>query len=545
MGPRVLARVWQAFGMITRRIALLGLAAGAVAAASGCTGSPSDGSASRSSGGTRGPSADASPSTTGHRVAANPGLASGVLPSVDAGALAVSRLVLAEATAVVVVQPAPATPSAPASPSTTASPSAAPSPTPAAGGDVAAAAATAAALGLPLLIAGPELAAELDRLQTRTVIAYPAAGLDLGDREVIDGPADPGAIQVEGLPVTTKPGGAAAMHLPGTQASPAVASILAAAGIALTEVPFADPRATAESVALVKGATGAVLGIGGFGDSARFAARVEAARTLPELPGGGVAPFPGRMMVALYGHPSGGTLGLLGEQGPAESVARVQTIAAQYQAFSDVPVIGAFEIITTVASASAGPDGDYSYETPAEQLLPYIEAAEAAGLYCVLDLQPGHTDFLTQARRYEELLKRPTVGLALDPEWRLKPGQQHMTIIGQVTVEEVNATGAWLADLVAANNLPPKVLILHQFQQRMIVGRERLDTSRDEIQYLVHADGHGNAPLKQETWRNLKEGLPADVWLGWKNFIDEDSPTMTPQETMEDVEPRPNFVSYQ
>jgi len=120
-----------------------------------------------------------------------------------------------------------------------------------------------------------------------------------------------------------------------------------------------------------------------------------------------------------------------------------------------------------------------------------------------------------------------------------------MTIIGQVSVEEVNATGAWLADLVAANGLPPKVLILHQFQQRMIVGRERLDTSRDEIQYLVHADGHGNAPLKQATWRNLKEGLPADVWLGWKNFIDEDSPTMTPQETMEDVEPRPNFVSYQ
>ncbi|MHA6508723.1 hypothetical protein [Tessaracoccus sp. Y1736] len=537
--------------MITRRIALLGLAATAVAAASGCSGSPSDGSGSSSSGGTQGPSAEASPSTIGHRVAVNTGLASGVLPSDDEGALAVSRLVLAEATAVVVVQPAPPTPSAPASPSAgaspsnSASPSAATSPTPAAGGDVAAASATAAALGLPLLIAGPELAAELNRLQTRTVIAYPAAGLDLGDREVVDGPADPAELQVEGLPAETAPATAAALRPRGESVSAATAAILAAAGIALTEVPFTDPRATAESVALVKGATGAVLGVGAFGDSARFAARVEAARTLPELPGGGVAPFPGRMMVALYGHPSGGTLGVLGEQGPEQSVARVKELAAQYQAFSDVPVIGAFEIITTVASASAGPDGDYSYETPAEQLLPYIEAAEAAGIYCVLDLQPGHTDFLTQAKRYEELLKRPTVGLAIDPEWRLKPGQRHMTIIGQVEVDEVNATGAWLADLVAANSLPPKVVILHQFQQRMIVGRERLDTTRDELQYLVHADGHGNPPLKQATWRNLKEGLPANVWLGWKNFIDEDSPTMTPQETMEDVEPRPNFVSYQ
>lgn len=526
--------------MITRRIALLGLAAGAVAAASGCTGSPSDGEATRQPGTSTSPAGEGSAAPSDHRVVANPDLASEVVP-LDADPLAVSRLVLAEATAVVVVQVPPAV--AP-SPSPSPSPSVQASPSPAAGGDLAAAVAMAEAMRIPLLPSGPELAAELDRLGTRTVIAYPAAGLDLGDREVVE-IADPSALQVGGLPVTTPPGDAVAMRLPGTEAPPAVASILAAAGIALTEVPFADPRATAESVALVRGVTGGVLGVGTFGEPARFAARVEAARTLAELPGGGVAPFPGRMMVALYGHPSGGTLGLLGEQGPAESVARVQTIAAQYQAFSDVPVIGAFEIITTVASASSGADGDYSYETPVDQLLPYIEAAEAAGLYCVLDLQPGHTDFLTQARRYEELLKRPTVGLALDPEWRLKPGQRHMTIIGQVSVEEVNATGAWLADLVAANDLPPKVLILHQFQQRMIVGRERLDTSRDEIQYLVHADGHGNAPLKQATWRNLKEGLPANVWLGWKNFIDEDSPTMTPQETMEDVEPRPNFVSYQ
>ena len=40
-------------------------------------------------------------------------------------------------------------------------------------------------------------------------------------------------------------------------------------------------------------------------------------------------------------------------------------------------------------------------------------------MYVVLDLQPGRTDFLTQAKRYEPLLALPHVGLALDPEWRL------------------------------------------------------------------------------------------------------------------------------
>ena len=38
----------------------------------------------------------------------------------------------------------------------------------------------------------------------------------------------------------------------------------------------------------------------------------------------------------------------------------------------------------------------------------------------------------------------------------------------------------WLADLTRNNALPQKLLVLHQFQVRMITGRERLDASREE-----------------------------------------------------------------
>ncbi len=68
-------------------------------------------------------------------------------------------------------------------------------------------------------------------------------------------------------------------------------------------------------------------------------------------------------------------------------------------------------------------------------------------MYVVLDLQPGRADFLSQARRYESLLARPNVGLALDPEWRLAPGQRHRAQIGSVSATEINRTSAWLADL--------------------------------------------------------------------------------------------------
>lgn len=162
----------------------------------------------------------------------------------------------------------------------------------------------------------------------------------------------------------------------------------------------------------------------------------------------------------------------------------------------------------------------------------------------VLDLQPGTTDFLTQAKRYEELLVEPHVGLALDPEWRLQPGQRHLRQIGSVSVEEVNSVITWLADLTREHALPQKVLVLHQFRLSMIRDRELLDTSRDELAITIHADGNGTPEEKFATWDALRAAAPDNVHWAWKNFYDEDRPTFTPAQTM-DVEPAPVFVSYQ
>ena len=186
-------------------------------------------------------------------------------------------------------------------------------------------------------------------------------------------------------------------------------------------------------------------------------------------------------MIALYGTPGTAALGSLGEQGLDASIARVKDLVAQYQPHSDLPVVPAFEIITTVAAGQAGADGDYSNEVDIAKIRPYVDAAKAAGIYVMLDLQPGRTDFLTQAKRYEELLAEPHVGLALDPEWRLQPGQVHRVQIGSVNVDEINQVGDWLAGLVQERNLPQKVLMLHQFRTSMIVGRERLNTAHDEL----------------------------------------------------------------
>ncbi|ASR01310.1 hypothetical protein GCWB2_02400 [Gordonia rubripertincta] len=123
-------------------------------------------------------------------------------------------------------------------------------------------------------------------------------------------------------------------------------------------------------------------------------------------------------------------------------------------------------------------------------------------------------DFLEQARRYADLLALPHVGLALDPEWRLKPDQVHLTQIGSVEADEVNRTSEWLAGLVRDRGLPQKLFVLHQLDAGMLAQRKSIITDRPELQVVLHADGHGTPPVKMETWRRLLDDLPAGVWMG-------------------------------
>ena len=264
----------------------------------------------------------------------------------------------------------------------------------------------------------------------------------------------------------------------------------------------------------------------------------------PELVGGGTELFPDKRFIALYGHPSYPSLGALGEQSPEESADRVIELAEMYEAHSDEEIHPAFEIIVTMASEHPGDDGNYSAETDPDDIAEYVDVAEEHDIYVVLDLQPGHTDFLTQAKIFEDLLKRPNVGLALDPEWRLSEGQVHMEQIGSVSAAEINETTNWLAELTAEHDLPQKMVILHQFRQSMIRGREQVNTDHPELAMVLHADGHGTAQDKFATWDLLQEDLPEDMHMAWKNFYRQDDPMFSPQQTF-DVEPKPWFVSYQ
>jgi hypothetical protein len=414
----------------------------------------------------------------------------------------------------------------------------------------------AVAAGAPLLVAGPGVAGELERLGATRIVAL--AGDEVGalSAQIERFDLDPAvrssqqrlpAIEVAQAapPVVLLTDSAAAAQVAADVAAAAETVVRAASGTT-ADVPGGDPRRSSATVATASEHGGStVLALGeSFAGSALLAERFAAASTGVELPGGGQVVFPTRMFVALYGHPGTPVLGELGEHDLDWAVARARERAAQFQALTDATVVPAFEIIATVAAGSAGDDGNYSNEVSVDALRPWVERAGREGIYVVLDLQPGLSSFLEQARLYEELLVQPHVGLALDPEWRLQPGQRHLAQIGSVDAAEIDETLAWLAELTAAHALPQKVVVLHQFSLRMIRDRAQLDASRDELALVLHVDGNGTQSAKLDTWRALLRDLPAGISMGWKNFIDEDHPMLDPAATMA-IEPAPAFVSYQ
>jgi len=141
------------------------------------------------------------------------------------------------------------------------------------------------------------------------------------------------------------------------------------------------------------------------------------------------------------------------------------------------------------------------------------------------------------------LLLEPHVGLALDPEWRMKPHQRPGQVVGQVSAAEINEVSAWLSDLVVSNGLPEKMFIVHQFQTRMITDRDQL-VDRPGLATIIHADGFGGRAIKLDTYRAIQVGPP--FWNGFKLFIDEDTWMFRPADVLafEGV-PVPDLITYQ
>lgn len=260
------------------------------------------------------------------------------------------------------------------------------------------------------------------------------------------------------------------------------------------------------------------------------------------LPQGGRTILGHSRVIAYYGAAGSAALGTLGATSPENAARRIITRASSFHGYGKA-VQPAMELLATVAQRSPGHDGTYSKPVAAATIGSYLAVAHAHRMLLILDLQPGRAAFLAQARALRPFLLDASVGLALDPEWKVgahaSPGHG---LIGSSSAAGINAVGAWLSELVRSHHLPDKLLVVHQFTHTMLPDRANIEQHRG-IETVLHADGFGTPSLKIKVLHHLAFPSPP-FRVGFKLFLKQDSRLMSPREVMA-LRPRPDVITFQ
>jgi len=261
---------------------------------------------------------------------------------------------------------------------------------------------------------------------------------------------------------------------------------------------------------------------------------------------GAILPF--KRIVAYYGNLYSKRMGVLGEYPEAEMFRRLDIEIKKWElADPNTPVQPALDYIAVTAQGSAGADGNYRLRMPAKEIDKVLVMAKKKNAIVILEVQPGLSNLQREIKALEPYLKLPQVHLAIDPEFCMKNGRKPGDYIGSVDASEVNLAANYLAELVRANNLPPKVLVVHRFTQNMVTNAMAVKPL-PEVQIVMDMDGWGMQARKLNTYREYIHNYPVQ-FTGFKLFYkndykEENSRIMTPKEVLK-IKPQPVFIQYQ
>jgi hypothetical protein len=265
-------------------------------------------------------------------------------------------------------------------------------------------------------------------------------------------------------------------------------------------------------------------------------------QAVAEVPEGAL--LPEYRILSYYGFPGVPQMGILGEYEMADLMAVLQDQAAEYeQVDPNRPVKLAFEVITSVAQQWQQEDGSHLAYIDMDRLQEYVDFTAANDMLLILDMQFGRKTVQEEVDAVREFLKYPHVHLALDPEFAVDEGEIPSEVIGQIDAADVQYALEELAKIAEENNIPPKMLIVHQFVDSSITNRESI-VPVPGVQLVLEIDGFGTPEQKRSTYAHLTEGSSFDFY-GFKLWYSgEDDPLMSPAEVLS-LSPVPDLVIYQ
>ena len=320
------------------------------------------------------------------------------------------------------------------------------------------------------------------------------------------------------------------------------ASVLAALMIAvpasaaeLAKPPTAAERPDPPSAAAFRTETRELLARPGFDASPGAVLRA------PIPPGNRIdgAVLPENRVVAIYGAPQLVNTAL-GYKSPAAAARLAVRQSRSYAARGERPVIPAFDLIGVVANSTAGRDGLYRTRQPDDLIAGYLRRVRAVGGRLMIDIQPGRSPIAEEINFLKKWIAEPDVDVAIDPEWNVGrrgvPGRTR----GSVTASEINAASRQIQRIVAKGDLPPKLLVVHQFTKSSIRKRKSVKQRR-EVGVTLNFDGIGSPAPKVAGYEALSS---KKLFNGFSLFYRLDTPLMNPSSVLR-LDPAVDFLLYQ
>jgi hypothetical protein len=187
-------------------------------------------------------------------------------------------------------------------------------------------------------------------------------------------------------------------------------------------------------------------------------------------------------------------------------------------------------------------DGKWRRRETHQTIDSLLEQARANGFKLILDIQPGHSTVRAEVEYLRQHLQEPDVYLALDPEFAMPDGETPGRKIGRMSARDVNDAIDFLEKIIRERNLPPKVLIVHQFTMKMLADKQNIHDSA-LVDVVLDMDGFGDRPLKRAIYAMVNRQRPLE-FAAIKLFYKEDTNLFAPKEVMA-LRPDPAVVIYQ
>lgn len=257
-----------------------------------------------------------------------------------------------------------------------------------------------------------------------------------------------------------------------------------------------------------------------------------------------LSPILNNTILAFYGKPGSKNMGILGLYSPKDLFTILKKYVKQYDdANGTKSVIPAFYLIM----GTCWPKGEIGF-LKESVIMEYIKFAQENNALVFLDHQIGKYTVEEAMKRLLPYMKYKNVHAAIDPEWRtLKPMEE----IGSITADELNKAQSILSEYLKKEGIQDnKMLVVHQFNYKMITNRENVKADYNQVQLIHCSDGFGIPAIKKMSWKmNVQaENMPLK---SFKLFLKSDfplagydNPLLSPKEVME-LAPEPVLIMYQ